>query len=163
MTPTLPIVYETRIPADWIDYNGHMNLAHYLQAFDLASEVLLGELGLGEGYVRTEGRSLFVAEVHLIYLRELSEGERMGVTIQALAADAKRVHLFHGLYAGDDLELAATGEFMLLHVDMATRRTAPFAPEVAARIGALVARHAALPRPKQSGRRVSMGARGEEK
>ena len=43
----------------------------------------------------------------------------------------------------DDL-VAATGEFLAAHIDMATRRTADFAPQVAANLDRMLAEHAAL-------------------
>ena len=42
------------------------------------------------------------------------------VTTQILAGAGKKLHLFHHLYEGDN-RLLATGEHMLLHVDMNSR------------------------------------------
>ena len=35
-----------RVPADWVDYNGHVHESRYLQAFGDATDALLGTLGL---------------------------------------------------------------------------------------------------------------------
>ena len=45
----------TRVDSEWIDYNGHMNVAYYHLAFDRATERLLERIGLGEEYRRTHG------------------------------------------------------------------------------------------------------------
>ena len=50
--------------------------------------------------------------------------------------------------------IAATGEHLLLHVDLQTRRTCPPEAPVAARLGPLLSRHANLPRPDGAGRHV---------
>jgi len=50
--------------------------------------------------------------------------------------------------------LLATGEHMLLHVDLNTRRSALPAPQVAMALGRLARAHAGLPRPKGLGRAI---------
>jgi acyl-CoA thioester hydrolase len=53
--------------------------------------------------------------------------------------------------------LAATGESLYVHVDTAAGRSAPLPEDRQARVDALVAAHAGLPRPDHLGRGV--GAR----
>jgi acyl-CoA thioester hydrolase len=48
---------------------------------------------------------------------------------------------------------------MTIHIDMNARRTAPFPPDIRARIGAVVNAHAAGVRPDGIGRRISMPAK----
>jgi acyl-CoA thioester hydrolase len=45
---------------------------------------------------------------------------------------------------------------MSIHVDMAKRRTAPFPPDIRARIQALAKAHSTVARPEGIGRRVAM-------
>jgi len=52
--------------------------------------------------------------------------------------------------------LSATSENMTLHMDMKARKVAPFPPDIYARIQAVVASHAAVPRPEGTGRTVAM-------
>ena len=47
---------------EWIDYNGHMNLAYYTVLFDQATDLLFDELGLGLDYRRDRKLGTFVAE-----------------------------------------------------------------------------------------------------
>ena len=54
------------VAVDWIDVNGHMNVASYLQAFDDAVVRLRQHLGVTEKYVR-DGRSTFAVECHMTY------------------------------------------------------------------------------------------------
>lgn len=40
-------LYRDTVRPEWIDYNGHMNLAYYVVAFDLATDAFLDFLGFG--------------------------------------------------------------------------------------------------------------------
>jgi carnitine 3-dehydrogenase len=52
--------------------------------------------------------------------------------------------------------LLATGEQMLVHVDMAAGRSAPMPEDLHARVQAVLAAHAELPRPAQAGRNIAI-------
>ncbi|PWC56344.1 thioesterase family protein [Azospirillum sp. TSO22-1] len=139
---------------EWIDYNGHMNVAYYLLAFDHATDAVLDHFGIGKDYAESQGRSMFVVEAHLTYAREVTQGDGLRFASTILAADAKRLHLFHEMRHAGEGFLAATAEFLLLHVDLADRRAAPFTGEMQARLAAAAQAHADLPRPPQAGRAV---------
>ena len=145
-----------RVEPQWIDYNGHLNMAYYNVLFDRAIDQLWLQLGIGPDYLKTRGGSTFTAECHVRYLRELHLGDPAQVSILLLAADDKRLHVFEELRHATEGWLSATSENMMLHVDMATRRTAPFPPDIAARIRSLADAHRAAPRPDGIGRSVAM-------
>ncbi|WP_035693350.1 thioesterase family protein [Azospirillum halopraeferens] len=157
MTDTAPLELhrETVLP-EWIDYNGHMNVAYYLLAFDHATDTVLDHFGVGRAYAESGAGSMFVVEAHLSYLREVTQGDRLRFASRILGADAKRVHLFHAMHHADEGFLAATAEFMLLHVDLADRRSAPIPEGPRAALAAAAAADAALPRPPRSGRGIAM-------
>ncbi len=141
-----------RIPADWVDYNGHVHESRYLQLFADATDTLLREVGVDAGYL--ERGSYFTAETHLSHLRQLHAGDVVTVTTQILASDEKRLHVFHSLARDGDDGPAATAEQMLLHVEAATGRVAAAGDPVRDRVAALTARDAELPRPGRAGRRI---------
>ncbi len=141
----------------WIDENGHMNLAYYVVVFDTATDLLWSAIGLGEPYRQRTGHGTFAVETHILYRAELLLHDRVQVTSQILGADAKRIHLAHELRR--DATVAAQQELMLLHVDLGTRRTVPFLPDIAARVASAAQDHAALPRPDWVGRRITMPTR----
>jgi acyl-CoA thioester hydrolase len=62
------------------------------------------------------------------------------------------------MYHATEGYLASTNELMSLHVDLATRRGAPMASEVLARLAAIQATHDRAPRPPQAGRRIGFAA-----
>ena len=142
-----------------IDYNGHMNLAYYVLAFDHATDKVLDHMGVGLAYVRERNASLFVLEAHVTYERELYEGEAIGVTSQILGFDAKRLLLFHRMYRVEKRELVATNELLCLNVDFKSRRTTPIPESVLAQIRSFADAHARLPRPPQAGRGIDITRR----
>jgi carnitine 3-dehydrogenase len=139
-----------RVPADWVDYNGHVHESRYLQLFGDATDALLRSLGVDEAYLARG--TYMTAETHLSHLGQLHAGDEVSVTTQVLAADEKRLHLFHTIV--QDGVPAATAEQMLLHVDAASGRVGPAGEEVRERVALLAAEHAALPRPERAGRRI---------
>lgn len=133
-------LFETAVRPEWIDYNGHMNVAYYLLAFDQATDALLDCLSLGRNYADHEGHSVFVVEAHLTYARELTEGDRLAFTSWLVGVDDKRLHLIHEMRQAEDGFLAATAELMLIHVDLSQRRAVPFPADRLAAITALAAK-----------------------
>ena len=60
----------------------------------------------------------------------------------------------HMMYHGSKGYLAATNELMLMNIDYASRRSAPWPDFAMERIEKMAAAHAALPTPKQAGRLI---------
>ena len=79
--------FQGEVLPEWIDYNGHMNLAYYTVLFDGSTDMLFDELGLGLDYRRDTRLGTFVAETHNLYERELLVGARVRVATQILACD----------------------------------------------------------------------------
>lgn len=143
-----------RVEPQWIDYNGHLNMAYYNVLFDRAVDETYELIGVGAEYAKKRRQSIFTAEVHVRYLRELHAGDPVRVTFQLIDFDAKRLHYFEQLFHAADGWVSATSENLSLHVDMASRRTAAFPEDIAARLGQMKASHAQLPLPKDAGRIV---------
>ena len=149
-----------RVEPQWIDYNGHLNMAYYNVLFDRAVDEAYELIGVGVDYVERRRRSFFTAEVHLRYLRELHAGDLVRVTFQLLDFDRKRLHTFEQLFHAEQGWVAATSENMSLHVDMKASKAAEFPPEVTRRLAQMKASHGRLPRPEAVGRRIAMPAKG---
>ena len=145
-----------RIEPQWIDYNGHLNMAYYNVLFDRAVDETYEMLGIGLEYLKRTNHSTFTAEVHVRYLREIREGDPVRVEFQLLDYDAKRIHYFETLRHAEQGWVSATSENMTLHVDMGTKKVAPFPQSVLDRLAAMKAAHANLPPPEGAGRRVAM-------
>ena len=137
---------------DWIDYNGHMNVAYYVLAFDHALDRVFDAMSVGAAYVRETNSSFFVLESHVNYVGEVKEGDPLRFDFQLIDHDAKRLHYFMRMYHARENYLAATLEQLTVHVDMGTRRSAPMGTATRVRFHALSERHRDLPRPAEVGR-----------
>jgi acyl-CoA thioester hydrolase len=144
---------------EWVDYNGHMNVAYYVLVFDHGTDKVLEHLGVGRRYREQTGRSVFVVESHVTYEAEVVAGDRLSVTSRVLGSDDKRLHLFHAMHRETDGRLAATNELMFVHVDMGARRAAPFPDDSRARIEAAIKAQSAEPMPPQAGRAIGFAAK----
>jgi acyl-CoA thioester hydrolase len=154
--PTPFAVHTETVRPEWIDYNGHMNVAYYVLVFDHATDALFEALGLGEQYRRSTELSLFAVESHIAYEREVALGDPLRVESRVLGADAKRLHFGHEMFHAGDGRRAATIELMAIHVDLRVRRTAPFPPDRRRAVDAAAAAHATLPPADWAGRRIAL-------
>jgi acyl-CoA thioester hydrolase len=150
------VEYEDVVRPEWIDSNGHMNLAYYVVVFDLATDKLYAHLGIGDAYREASGNSCFTAETHTLYEREVHLGDRLLVRTWLLGADTKRLHYFHEMFHAESGERSAVQELMALHIDMGIRRVAPFPEERRLALAEAVARHKPAPLPKGAGRRIAL-------
>ena len=65
--------YTETVRPEWIDHNGHMNMAYYVLAFDEASGALMRYIGIDQPYRdRTGHGTVFLRELE----REASQPER---------------------------------------------------------------------------------------
>jgi acyl-CoA thioester hydrolase len=138
------------VQPEWLDGNGHMNLAYYVVLFDRGSDSWLDLAGLGGEYRAEGGHTVFAVETHTIYRRELRLGAPVVVRTWLVAADAKRLHLAHEMLS--EGIVAALHEVMFVHVSMDSRRVAPMSPAAAARVAAL----GGEPRPDWLGRQLGI-------
>ena len=145
-----------QIEPQWIDYNGHLNMAYYHVMLDRAIDELWLQLGIGPGYMKERRCSTFSAECHVRYLREIHLGDPVQIAVYLLDSDDKRLHTFEELRHATEGWLSATSENMTLHIDMEARKTAPFPPDIRARIAAVKSAHATVARPEGTGRKVAM-------
>lgn len=158
-TPPEPHRYHTRVENEWLDYNGHMNVAFYTMAFDKAGEMFVADAGLSEQHTRSSGDSWMVTEAHITYQNEALAGEELEIASQMLALDSKRLHLFQRMLRRSDGTLLATNEQLILHVNLKQRRVSPFAPQVMQKLQDLLLIHSRLEHPAEAGRAISITSR----
>ena len=146
------VEYTDTVRPEWIDSNGHMNLAYYVVVFDLGTDQLYNVLDIGNAYREATGNSCFTAETHTLYEREVQVGEPLRVATTLLGVDAKRLHYFHEMFHAADGHRVAAQELLALHIDMRVRRVAPFPPNRLAAIEAALREHGDRPLPRGVGR-----------
>jgi acyl-CoA thioester hydrolase len=152
--------YRTEVRPEWIDYNGHMNVAYYVLAFDHGTDAFWDFLGIGESYLKRANNSTFALEGHVTYQGEVRLGDPLRITSQLLGFDAKRLHHFHRMFHAAEGYLAATLECVSLHVSLESRRGAPFPDDRLALLARVKAAHDALGVPDEAGRSVGLRKRG---
>ena len=141
---------------DWIDSNGHLNLAYYVVMFDHATDALYEALDIGQAYRERTGNSCFTAETHTIYERELRLGEKVRITSHLLAVDAKRMLYFHEMFHAEQGHRCAAQELIALHVDLRIRKTAPWPAAVLETLQGVVRARGDTPWPAGVGRKITM-------
>jgi len=150
---------DLRVRPEWIDFNGHMNIAYYVAAFDLATDnffrIVTPEIWDGDVFLG----GFYCVDLHVTYERELYEDEPLRVTTQLLGVDDKRLHFFHRMYHAAEGHLAATNELLFLCISRETRRATAMEERYRSAWEALWRDHCALPRPPQAGRVMSVKPR----
>jgi acyl-CoA thioester hydrolase len=143
------------IEKDWIDYNGHLNMAYYNVIFDRGSDEAFEIMGMGPAYARDRRLTIYTAEAHVCYVRELHLGDKVAVTFHLIDQDDKRLRAYQEIRHADGW-LAATSETLSLHIDMSGPKVAPFPSDVMTKVEAMRAAHAMLAMPERAGRSIGI-------
>lgn len=133
---TLPRTILTRVKPEWVDHYGHMNLAYYLVAFDMASDVLWPKLNLGPTF-RARGFGTFCAESWQTYTREVVLDMPLACDSELLSFDDKRFLCRHVMYHAEEGWEVAQNELLYLCVDLERRRVTTWPEDVLERCRAL--------------------------
>jgi acyl-CoA thioester hydrolase len=140
----LPAYTEQPVPVAFEDVNGHLNVRHYTGiASEGLDEALVG-VGIPQNWPAS-GHACFSAEHHLTYLAELRTGDRMSSRVRLLGRAERAAHALVYLLDESHQRLSFVMEEIFLHIDMETRRTAPWPEDVAAALDRRIAEDAGLP------------------
>ncbi len=153
-------LYDGVVPPEWIDYNGHMNDAHYAWVFSRALDRMMAAVGLKQDGRTPDSPTIYTLTATVHFLAEIRQGERFTVDGRVLAHDEKRLHLWADMRRADGA-LAASTEQIFLCVDQSSGRprAAPFPPDAMARIERLEAERAHEPMPAKAGMGISLAKR----
>ena len=142
------------VRSEWIDYNGHMNVAWFVKAFELGIDSYKAVVGLDAAYIEANGRSTVALEAHIRYQREAVLGDELRIETRLLGCDGKRVHVYQEMYRGS--AMLATQETLAISFDLAARRVCAFEPAIADRYRRMVAAQTAIDRPAWVGRAITL-------
>lgn len=149
--------YTQTVLPEWIDYNGHMNVAYYTKAFDTAfDEVLEDYLGIGVSFVDRARLGPMSLQSNFFYLEEMLEGEKFHVNAYLVDCDRKRMHFFGEIIAENDGRRAAAFESLSLCVDLDVRKSADYPDWAQARMQKMREAQADIPRPKELGQTIGI-------
>ena len=149
-------LYQDVVRENWIDYNGHLNDGYYAVSFGIAVEDFLKHVDLHTDYLAETDCTIYTAEAHINYLRELKVATKIEVTCQVLSFDAKRIHLYQEMFNAEEGYLAATYEGMFLHVNQAISKVTPMPEDRQATLANILAEHDKLGTPERAGRAIGI-------
>jgi len=124
----LLVSFSKIIPPEWADYNGHMTEYRYLNCFGDASDAVMLFIGCDKEYI-DQGNSYFTVETNIRHLNEIKVGDEVYIQTKILKGTEKKMHIIH-LLKNMNGEVLATGEHLLLHVSLKTRKTCPASKEI---------------------------------
>ncbi|MGI3165932.1 thioesterase family protein [Pseudooceanicola sp. 200-1SW] len=147
------------VKPEWIDYNGHLNMAYYSVLFDLGSDPFAEAMGMGEAYLKASGCTTYTGEFRIRYLREVHLGAKLRASMRLIDVGPKAFHYAQELIHEDGW-VAATGEGISLHVDQDKGRggpkVAPYPAPVKAKLDAAWAEHQKEPVPDWVGKPMGL-------
>ena len=119
-----------KIIEDWIDYNGHMNVAYYLLIFDkFGADNLNIIFKMGEHSAKTTGMSTMMVETNITYNQELKLNDEVDINLLYFDHDKKRLQYKFEMVHKNKKYLASTFEALALYVDLKSRKVKEFEEE----------------------------------
>ncbi len=137
----LPLTLRGTVESKHLDLMGHMNVMWYTHFFDRAVWGFYELFGFGNEYHTTSGFGSFGLEMYTRYLSELRLGDEINIYTRVIARNSKLLHHIHFMQRVRDRELSATCELLGVHIDLATRRSAPLPAAIATGLDKLIAAH----------------------
>jgi len=141
---------------EYIDFNGHMNVAYYSVLMDAACDALRERLGLDEQSLGRAGVEWLLRQSHIVYRRELMQGDRVNFDVQALDQDAHGLHFMLGLRHAGEGWLAASCEIVAGCVSKDTREEMGWPQAARMAVARWRDAHRGRPRPAEAGRAVAV-------
>ena len=133
------------IPSSWTDYNGHMNDSRYSEVFSVAADNVMAAIGANADYIEG-GMSYFTVDMHITYSQECVHGDAITVATRIASGQGKKLELEHAM-RNTKGELVASCEQLLIHVDLAARKSCLPLAAVAQALTTLAEQHHLLSKP----------------
>jgi len=115
------------------DFNGHMNVMHYVGKFDEATWHFLAHFGITPSYLRKEERAMVAAEQNFKYFQELNSGHLVYIKTELVEFKQKAIVFVHRMYNVETEALVAEGRMVGVHIDTNSRKPVPFPEAIWAR------------------------------
>jgi acyl-CoA thioester hydrolase len=148
--------YRVRIKPEWIDHNGHLNVAYFVLAFDFATDAIYEEWGIGSAYQEQSGCSVFTLGMNVDYLKELFSGDEIEIRTQLLDWDYNKIHYFHSMWHTSIGKMAASNECLAMNIRLKDKKRARFPIKVQQRLAEIYSQHTKIKKPKRYGRRIGI-------
>ena len=148
--------FKTVVQSDWIDYNGHLNVAYYHVIFDMAAKPFFNWLGFTPEVRSKHNISTFALETHMSYLSEVKVDEAVRVEARVLNVHPKRFHFYQEMYKVDSNVLTSTHESLGTVVNMKERKSTAMPNALFEHLSKVKEAHSALPSAWQIGHVMSV-------
>lgn len=139
----LPAALVMVAPSEWEDENGHVNVSHYYDLHLRGATADMVALGL-DTYRERTGLSTFSIEQHIRFLGEVHVGDEVSVHLRWVARGDKVAHVMSIIVNRTSGTVVNVLEFLEAHVDLRTRRTCSWAPDMADVLDGVVGAHEGL-------------------
>jgi acyl-CoA thioester hydrolase len=153
---SLPLSPVLGIKPEWIDFNGHLNMAYYMVLFDNALDYHFEQFKMGPDYITRTQNSAFAVEAKITYIKELMIGDEVRADMRVLDLSDKAIHYGSTMFRVCDNALICTMEGLTLHTDMRVRRVSIIPQDIHAHIAGLLAMHKAMPANPYFGKPVGI-------
>lgn len=144
---TLPAYHRKRIPSDFLDIMGHMNIRWYFDLFAKSGRNFFTAHGLDENYFQGGNFGVFTLKQFIQYFAEVHAGQTVAVHTRLIGRSEKRFHFVHFMINETTTQLAATFEALITHADLKMRRAAPMPDHIAQRFDVTLAKDETLDWP----------------
>ncbi len=151
--------FSTVVKSDWIDYNGHLNVAFYHYIFDLSARAFFEWMGLTQDQRKQHNFSTFALECHLSYLSEVKVDKTVRVESRLLDVNEKRFHFYQEMFKTESNTLAASHESVGTFVNMQTRKSTAMPSKLQQRLTEIKSAHEQLARPWQIGHTMAINSK----
>ena len=121
------------VKEDWIDYNGHMNMAYYVQCFEESSDFLLEHMDLGYRYAIEEQKGVFVIKCEINYRKEINLHENFIISLEELVCIGKKLIVGLKMLNANN-ETIADYKILNLNVDLETKKSSAFSTKIIAQL-----------------------------
>ncbi|MEH0554021.1 thioesterase family protein [Streptomyces sp. B21-101] len=140
-------VIEDRVGSAFTDGNGHMNVRH-IYAYGVAGADLLSEqVGITDTYRSACRMGTFAAEHHIRFFAELREKDSFSVHPLWIDRSERVGHVLVFILNRTTRMLSSVLELVVINMDLNSRSSVPFPPDIAAEIDQRVAATRAIPWP----------------
>ena len=133
------------VPAEHIDGNGHLSVRFIVELAAHGAHELLVACGLTDERRDRTRRGVFTAEHHIAYLAEMRGDSELTVRVRMLDHSARAVGMAGFVVDEATSRLTAVLRTVVVSVDLESRRSVDFAPDVADAIEEVLRRHDRLP------------------
>jgi acyl-CoA thioester hydrolase len=140
----LPAYATQAVPTAFEDINGHLNIRHYVGIASEGLDESLLDVGITQNWPTMAGHGVFSAEHHMTYLSELRTGDKISARVRLIGRSERAAHVVVYLVDDSHQQVSYVMEEIFLHIDMASRRTAPWPDDVAAALDSRLEADAAL-------------------